>query len=41
MNDFTRRMDQLGDRLVAAKAAYFRQRAIENQIFGDKFQPEA
>jgi SNF2 family DNA or RNA helicase len=40
MNDFTRRMDQLGDRLVAAKAAYFRQRAIENQIFRDKFQPE-
>ena len=40
LSDFTRRMDQLGDRLLAAKEAYFQQRAIEEQIFGDELRPK-
>jgi SNF2 family DNA or RNA helicase len=39
-DDFTRRMEELGDRLLAAKEAYLQQRAHDDKIFGDRFTPE-
>jgi hypothetical protein len=30
----------LGNRLLAAKAAYFRQRAQDEKLFGNRFVPE-
>lgn len=38
-DDFAQRMDQLGDRLVAAKQAYLQQRVVDDRLFGDKFKP--
>src|SRR5262249_12370632 len=35
-----RRMEELGDRLLAAKDAYLRQRSHDDRIFGDRFSPE-
>jgi hypothetical protein len=29
----------VGDRLVAAKAAYLRQRMVDEQLFGSQFRP--
>jgi SNF2 family DNA or RNA helicase len=40
-DDFARRMEDLGNRLVAAKQAYLRQRAQEDRLFGSRFSPEA
>lgn len=39
IDDFARRMEQLGDRLVTARQAYFDQRAVDDRIFGDRFRP--
>jgi SNF2 family DNA or RNA helicase len=39
-DEFSRRMEDLGDRLLAAKEAYFRQRSQDEKIFGDRFTPE-
>lgn len=33
-------LDQLGERLVAARGAYLRQRAHDDQLFGERFAPE-
>jgi SNF2 family DNA or RNA helicase len=38
--DFGRRMEELGNRLIAAKEAYFRQRSDEDRLFGNRFAPE-
>ncbi len=39
-HEFASRMELLGTRLVAAKAAYFRQQAQDQKIFGNRFAPE-
>ncbi len=39
-DDFARRMDALGDRLLEAKRAYLRQRSHDDRLFGDRFTPE-
>lgn len=33
-------LDQLGERLVAARGAYLRQRAHDDKLFGERFAPE-
>jgi SNF2 family DNA or RNA helicase len=38
--DFAARMEALGNRLLTAKAAYFRQRAQDDKLFGNRFVPE-
>ena len=38
-DDFARRIDELGDRLLEAKRAYFEQRAIDDKLFGNRFAP--
>ena len=38
--DFGRRMEELGNRLLAAKEAYLRQRTYDDHLFGDRFTPE-
>ncbi len=40
MGDFRRRMEELGDRLLRAKAEYQEQQAHDNKIFGDRFTPD-
>ncbi|HEV3445197.1 MAG TPA: SNF2-related protein [Gemmataceae bacterium] len=40
-DDFARRMDELGNRLLAAKNAYFEQRSHDDRIFGDRFSPDS
>jgi SNF2 family DNA or RNA helicase len=39
-DEFAARMEVLGNRLLAAKAAYFRQRAQDEKLFGNRFTPE-
>jgi SNF2 family DNA or RNA helicase len=39
--DFAKRMEELGDRLLAAKAAYFQQRQQDDRLFGNQFAPDA
>ena len=39
-DEFAARMEALGDRLLAAKAAYFQQRAQDEKLFGNRFAPE-
>jgi len=39
-DEFGARMELLGNRLLAAKAAYFRQQTQDQKIFGDRFAPE-
>jgi len=39
-NEFSARMEVLGNRLLAAKVAYFRQRAQDEKLFGSRFAPE-
>lgn len=39
-DEFAARMEVLGARLLAAKAAYFRQRAQDEKLFGNRFAPE-
>jgi hypothetical protein len=40
-DDFGRRMEELGNKLLAAKEAYFQQRSTDDRIFGDRFTPES
>ena len=40
VSDFRKRMEELGDRLLLAKAEYQKQQAHDNKIFGDKFAPD-
>ncbi|MBI1830950.1 MAG: DEAD/DEAH box helicase family protein [Planctomycetes bacterium] len=40
-DDFTCRMEELGNRLLAAKDAYVEQRTHDDKLFGDRFAPEA
>jgi SNF2 family DNA or RNA helicase len=39
-DDFARRIDTLGDRLLEAKRAYFEQRALDERLFGNRFAPD-
>jgi SNF2 family DNA or RNA helicase len=39
-DEFARRMEELGDRLLAAKEAYVRQRSHDDRLFADRFTPE-
>jgi len=39
-DDFARRIDDLGDRLLDAKRAYFEQRALDDKLFGSRFAPD-
>lgn len=39
-DDFARRVDALGDRLLEAKQAYLQQRAHDDRLFGNRFAPE-
>jgi SNF2 family DNA or RNA helicase len=39
-DDFSRRMEELGDRLLRAKADYLEQARHDDRLFGDKFTPE-
>jgi SNF2 family DNA or RNA helicase len=39
-DDFARRMEELGDRLVRAKEAYLEQARHDDRLFGDHFTPE-
>ena len=38
--DFAKRMDELGNRLIAAKEAYLAQRARDDKLFGNNFAPK-
>lgn len=38
-DDFAHRIDELGDRLLEAKRAYFEQRAVDDKLFGNRFAP--
>ena len=40
-DDFGRRMEELGNRLVAAKEAYFLQRSHDDRLFGNRFAPQS
>jgi SNF2 family DNA or RNA helicase len=40
LGDFRARMEELGARLLEAKQAYLRQRAHDDQLFGDRFTPD-
>jgi SNF2 family DNA or RNA helicase len=40
-DEFTRRMEELGDRLLAAKSAYLQQRSHDDKLFGDRFAPDS
>ncbi|WP_161967169.1 DEAD/DEAH box helicase [Fimbriiglobus ruber] len=40
LTDFRQRMENLGDRLIQAKAEYQQQQAHDNKIFGDRFAPD-
>jgi SNF2 family DNA or RNA helicase len=39
-DDFAHRIDNLGDRLLEAKRAYFEQRALDDKLFGSRFAPD-
>jgi SNF2 family DNA or RNA helicase len=39
-DDFARRMEELGDRLLAAKEAYLEQRSHDEKLFGERFTPD-
>jgi SNF2 family DNA or RNA helicase len=39
-DDFARRIDDLGDRLLEAKRAYFEQRSLDDKLFGSRFAPD-
>jgi SNF2 family DNA or RNA helicase len=39
-DDFSRRMEELGSRLLKAKEEYLRQRSHDDRLFGDRFTPE-
>ncbi len=39
-SEFQTSLEQLGERLIAAKEAYLRQRTYEDRLFGERFAPE-
>lgn len=39
-DDFSKRMEELGDRLLKAKEAYFEQRNVDDRLFADRFSPD-
>lgn len=39
-DDFNRRMEELGNRLVAAKEAYLHQKGVDDRLFADRFAPD-
>ncbi|HEX8200271.1 MAG TPA: hypothetical protein VF590_07275 [Isosphaeraceae bacterium] len=39
-DDFARRIDALGDRLLEAKRAYLQQRRHDDTLFGNRFAPD-
>ncbi len=39
-DDFAKRIDQLGERLLEAKQEYLRSRSHDDQLFGNRFAPE-
>jgi SNF2 family DNA or RNA helicase len=39
-SEFRTALEHLGDKLVAAKEAYWQQRAYEDKLFGERFAPE-
>ncbi len=41
LDDFSRRVDALGDRILEAKKAYLAQRRRDDRLFGNRFTPEA
>jgi superfamily II DNA or RNA helicase len=41
LDDFSHRVDALGDRLLEAKRAYLEQRKHDDRLFGNRFTPEA
>ena len=38
--DFSQRMEDLGNRLLAAKEAYFAQKSVDERLFADRFAPD-
>jgi SNF2 family DNA or RNA helicase len=40
LGDFKRHMEELGDKLVAARDAYLEQRSHDDRLFGDRFAPD-
>ena len=38
--DFSRRMEELGNRLLAAKEAYFAQKSVDERLFAERFTPD-
>jgi SNF2 family DNA or RNA helicase len=40
LEDFRRRMEELGERLLAAKESYLQQRSHDERLFGDRFAPD-
>jgi SNF2 family DNA or RNA helicase len=40
MQDFTGKLDHLGNKLLAAKETYLKQKELEDRLFGDKFGVE-
>jgi SNF2 family DNA or RNA helicase len=38
--DFHRRMEELGNRLLTAKEAYFAQKSVDDKLFADRFGPD-
>ena len=41
LDDFSRRVDTLGDRILEAKKTYLEQRKQDDRLFGNRFAPEA
>ncbi len=41
LDDFSRRVDALGDRILEAKEAYLERRKQDDRLFGNRFAPEA
>lgn len=39
-DQFRRRMEELGNRMIAAKRAYFEQREYDDRLFGDRLAPK-
>ncbi len=39
-DDFNRRMEELGNRLIAAKDAYLQQKGVDDRLFADRFAPD-
>ena len=39
-DDFEQRMEDLGNRLVAAKDDYLKQKGVDDRLFADRFAPD-